>query len=61
MRKSWNGLISLVQLGMNLDPFEKGNFPLNLNQNLEITKKKIIWLLSGIYSRKKHKAIRFSK
>ena len=26
MRKSWNGLVSLVQVGMNLDPFEKSLF-----------------------------------
>ncbi|MBK6604714.1 MAG: IS66 family insertion sequence element accessory protein TnpB [Leptospiraceae bacterium] len=26
MRKSWNGLIGLVQNGMNLDPFEKSLF-----------------------------------
>jgi transposase len=26
MRKSWNGLVSLVQMGMNLDAFEKSMF-----------------------------------
>ncbi|MBK8393849.1 MAG: IS66 family insertion sequence element accessory protein TnpB [Leptospiraceae bacterium] len=93
MRKSWNGLITLVQYGMNLDPFqqslfvfcgrsqrlikiiywdgngfcmwmkrlEKGNFPFSPNENLEISRKELIWLLSGIGSRKKHKAINFSK
>jgi hypothetical protein len=40
---------------------EKGNFPFNPNEKLEITKKELIWLLSGIDSRKKHKAINFSK
>lgn len=91
MRKSWNGLVSLVQL-MSLDPFqrslfvfcgrsqrlikiiywdgngfclwmkrlEKGNFPFNSEMKLEITRKELFWLLSGIDSRKKHKAIIFS-
>ncbi|MCC6274550.1 MAG: IS66 family insertion sequence element accessory protein TnpB [Leptospiraceae bacterium] len=26
MRKSWNGLVSLVQFGMNLDPYQKSLF-----------------------------------
>ena len=26
MRKSWNGLVSLVQVGMNLDAYEKSMF-----------------------------------
>jgi len=39
---------------------EKGSFPFNPNVNLEISKKELIWLLSGIDTRKKHKAIIFS-
>lgn len=91
MRKSWNGLVSLVQL-MNLDPFqeslfvfcgrtqkiikiiywdgngfcmwmkrlEKGNFPFNPEMKLEISRKELLWLLSGIDTRKRHRAIIFS-
>ncbi|MCC6274549.1 MAG: hypothetical protein IT569_01700 [Leptospiraceae bacterium] len=40
---------------------EKGNFPFNPDCNTEITKKELIWLLSGIDSRKKHQVINFSK
>ena len=90
MRKSWSGLVSLVQHDMKLDIYqeslfvfcgrsnrlvkilywdgngfciwmkrlEEGNFPFQSKGSPEITRRELMWLLSGIDTRKQHKMIK---
>ena len=93
MRKSWNGLLSIVQYEMNLIPFEevlyvffgrsrklvktiywdgngfciwmkklsKGSFPFQKNGIPNLSRKELLYLLSGIDTRRKHKELFFYK
>lgn len=92
MRKSWNGLLALVQAEMQMQVFEKslfvfcgksnhlmkilywdgngfciwmkrlekGSFPFQSKENHRITRKELVWLLSGIDTRRQHRELNFS-
>jgi transposase len=93
MRKSWSGLVGLIENSLKINPYDKsifvflgnnrkrikiiywdgngfciwmkrldaGIFPFLEDNKIQITKQELIWLLSGVDSRKKHKIIDIKK